>query len=50
MNAANFLQIIKYPIIWIEKKRVTSSTSYKTRYCNRPLGDFILYHEFKTQS
>jgi hypothetical protein len=22
----------------------------KTRYCNRPLGDFILYHEFKTHS
>jgi hypothetical protein len=23
---------------------------YKTRFCNRPLGDFILYHEFKTHS
>ena len=28
MNAANFLRIIKYPVIWVEKERVTSSLKH----------------------
>ena len=29
---------------WKEK----SYFKHKTRYCNKPLGEFILYHEFNT--
>jgi hypothetical protein len=30
-------------LIWKEK----TYFKYKTRYCNRPLEDFILYYDFK---